>query len=138
MIEIDPKSRQSIYEQVVDKLRALIAAGVIAPDEKLPSVRDLSKQLTVNPNTVQKAFSELERQGYIYTTAGVGSFASDPADIIPDKKLIISARLRLTDDVREIRSLTGSEQRTEKIVLETLAHIERGFNRASKKQKGKR
>jgi GntR family transcriptional regulator len=138
MIELDPRSRQTIYEQVVDKLRMLIVAGVIAPDEKLPSVRDLSKQLTVNPNTAQKAFSELERQGYIYTTAGVGTFASNPADIIPDEKLIVTSRLRLADDVREIRGLTGSARRTEKIVLETLVHIERGFSKASKKEKGER
>jgi GntR family transcriptional regulator len=136
MIELDPKSRQSIYEQVVDKLRMRIASGVILPDEKLPSVRDLSKRLTVNPNTVQKAFSELERQGYIYTMVGVGSFASDPAEIIPDEKMIASSKLRLTDDIREIRSLTGSAEMTKNLITEVLTHIESGFDRAAGKVKG--
>jgi len=136
MIEIEPKSRQTIYEQVVDKLRMRISSGVIEPDEKLPSVRDLSKSLTVNPNTVQKAFSELERQGYIYTMTGVGTFASNPAEIVPDEKMIASSRLRLTDDLREIRSLTGNADRTKDIILEVLSHIESGFDRAAGKLKG--
>jgi GntR family transcriptional regulator len=133
MIEIDPKNRRSICEQVVDRLRVMIAAGLIAPDEKLPSVRELSKQLTVNPNTVQKAFSELERQGYVYTTVGVGSFASNPKDIIPDERLIAASRIKLSDDIREIRSLTGSAEKTKGIVLDILTHVEGSFGRTPDK-----
>jgi GntR family transcriptional regulator len=137
MIEIDPKSRRSICEQVVDRLRVMIASGIIAPNEKLPSVREMSKQLTVNPNTVQKAFSELERQSYIYTVSGVGSFAADPADIVPDEKLIAASRHKLGDDIRDIRSLTRSADATKTIVLEMLGHIEYSFGRISaEKAKG--
>jgi GntR family transcriptional regulator len=136
MIELDPKSRLSIYEQVVDKVRMLIASGVIAPNEKLQSVRDMSKLLTINPNTVQKAFRELEHQGYIYTVSGVGSFAADPADIRPDEKLIAAARLKLADEIRELRSLTGSAVQTRDIVMDIVAHIENSFGNAAAGAKG--
>ncbi len=74
MLQLDLKSRKSIYEQVMDQLKEQIMTGQMATGEKLPSVRELSKSITVNPNTVQKAYRELERQGYVYTTSGVGTF----------------------------------------------------------------
>lgn len=76
MFQIDSKSRKSIYEQVVDNIKELIMRNVLPPQSKLPSVRELSKLLLINPNTVQKAYKELERQGYIYTSAGLGTFVS--------------------------------------------------------------
>ncbi len=76
MFQIDSKSRKSIYEQVVDNIKELIMKKVLAPQSKLPSVRELSKLLLINPNTVQKAYKELERQGYIYTSTGLGTFVS--------------------------------------------------------------
>ena len=76
MFQLDLKSRKSIYEQVIDNLKELIMTRVLSTDEKLPSVRELSKEITVNPNTVQKAYRELERQGYVYTTSKATCFAS--------------------------------------------------------------
>ena len=76
MLQLDLKSRKSIYEQVMDQLKEQIMTGQMATGEKLPSVRELSKSITVNPNTVQKAYRELERQGYVYTTSGVGTFVA--------------------------------------------------------------
>ena len=78
MFEIDLKSRKAIYEQVTGNFKRLIITGVLKQDEKVPSVRDMAKMLTVNPNTVQKAYRELEVQGYIYTVLGQGSFISAP------------------------------------------------------------
>lgn len=80
MFQLDLKSRKSIYEQVVDNMKRLIISGVMAPDEKLPSVRELSKILTVNPNTIQKAYRELEYQGFVYTMSGLGTFVATPKD----------------------------------------------------------
>lgn len=74
MINLDLKSRMPIYEQLVDKVKQLIIQGVLKPDEKLPSVRSLAQELTINPNTIQKAYRELEREGYIYSLPGKGSF----------------------------------------------------------------
>lgn len=76
MFELDMRSRKPIYEQLVDKLKELIINEVLKPDEQLPSVRTLAHQLTINPNTIQKAYRELEAQGFIYSVKGKGSFVS--------------------------------------------------------------
>lgn len=82
MFELDVRSRKPIYEQLMDRIRSLIVSRALAPDEQLPSVRVLSSQLTVNPNTIQKAYRELEREGYIYSVPGKGSFIS-PLEELP-------------------------------------------------------
>lgn len=74
MFELDLRSRLPIYEQLVEKLKELIITEVLKTDEQLPSVRTLASQLTINPNTIQKAYRELERQGYVYSIPGKGSF----------------------------------------------------------------
>ena len=71
------RDSRPIYEQIKDGLRKLIVTGAMAPDEKLPSVRALATQLSINPNTIQRAYGELERQGYIYSVKGKGSFVTD-------------------------------------------------------------
>ena len=76
MFQIDLKSHKPIYEQIIDNFKRLITRGALREDEKIPSVRDLAKELTVNPNTIQKAYRELERQGYFYTVPGQGNFAA--------------------------------------------------------------
>ncbi|MDR0884930.1 MAG: GntR family transcriptional regulator [Clostridiales Family XIII bacterium] len=102
MFEVDLRSRKSIYEQVVDNLKELILIGVIAAEEKLPSVRELASTLTINPNTVQKAYAELERQGYVYTASGRGTFASNQSDRKPDAKRIEEAKKHFTDVIKEL------------------------------------
>ncbi|APH06366.1 GntR family transcriptional regulator [Bacillus weihaiensis] len=76
MFQLDVRSRKPIYEQLVDKIKELIISGILTPDEQLPSVRVLSGQLTVNPNTIQRAYRELEAQGYLYSIKGKGNFVS--------------------------------------------------------------
>lgn len=76
MIQLNHRDARPIYEQVKDQLRKLIITGAIKSDEKLPSVRDLAQSLAINPNTIQRAYRELEREGYLYTISGKGSFAS--------------------------------------------------------------
>lgn len=76
MFELDVRSRKPIYEQLTDKIKEMILHGILQTDEQLPSVRTLSQQLTVNPNTIQKAYRELEREGYIYSLQGKGSFVA--------------------------------------------------------------
>ncbi len=87
MFELDIRSRQPIYEQLVEKLKELIMNNILRVDEQLPSVRILAQQLTINPNTIQKAYRELERQGYIYSVPGKGSFVSESTSIINNEKL---------------------------------------------------
>lgn len=83
-ISINYRDPRPIYEQVRDGLRRLIVSGTLPLGEKLPSVRELSTQLTINPNTIQRAYRELETEGYICSVAGRGSYVcaqipDDPA-----------------------------------------------------------
>ena len=126
MFEIDLKSRKTICEQVVDKIRELIVVGIIEPDQKLPSVRDLSRTLTVNPNTVQKAFSELERLGYAYTVAGIGTFAARQEGA-PDTALLNGAMTRLTEDVQELFLLGLGLDEIKGKLAETADRLDRQF-----------
>ena len=77
MISINYRDPRPIYEQIKFSLRRLILSGTMQPDERLPSVRELSAQLAVNPNTVQRAYRELEAEGYIVSMPGKGSFACE-------------------------------------------------------------
>ena len=76
MINLDYRDSRPIYEQIVEGMKKLILKGALLPDEQLPSVRSLAMDLSANPNTVQKSYAELERQGYIYTVKGRGNFVS--------------------------------------------------------------
>ena len=82
MLQLDLKSRKSIYEQVMDKLKEQIMTGQMATGEKLPSVRELSKSITVNPNTVQKAFHILEEEHLMESRTGAKSCMTLPPDIL--------------------------------------------------------
>jgi len=79
VLELDMRSRAPIYEQLVEKFKELIIKNVLKPDEKLPTVRELASQLTINPNTVQKAYRELEHLGFIYSLPGKGNFVKAAA-----------------------------------------------------------
>ena len=76
MIVLDYRDSRPLYQQVKDSLRRMMLTGLLEPDEKLPSVRPLATQLAINPNTIQRAYAELEAEGYIYSVAGRGSFVS--------------------------------------------------------------
>ena len=105
MIVIDSRDKRAIYEQVMDRLSDLMLIGVLEPGDKLPSVRSLAVELSINPNTIQKAYIELERQGYVYSVKGVGSFVADMDVIKENKKSIIYKELEeLVDKSRKIIS----------------------------------
>lgn len=82
LIYVDVKSREPIYEQLIANIKNLTFKGLLAPDEQLPSVRVLARELAINPNTIQKAYTELERQGIIYSLPGRGNFISSNTDEI--------------------------------------------------------
>lgn len=105
MIVIDSRDKRAIYEQVVDRLSDLMLIGALEPGDKLPSVRSLAVDLSINPNTIQKAYIELERKGYVYSVKGVGSFVADMDVIKENKKSIIYKELEeLVDKSRKIIS----------------------------------
>lgn len=75
---IDPSSRLPIYRQLTNQLREAVAQGRLVPEDRLPSVRELSRTLVVNPNTIAKAYTELEREGILNTRPGLGVFVARP------------------------------------------------------------
>lgn len=77
MIILDYRDRRPIYEQVISRFQELMLTGALEKDSQLPSVRSLAMELSINPNTIQRAYAELERQGYIYSIKGKGSFVAD-------------------------------------------------------------
>ena len=86
MISLNYRDARPIYEQVKDGLRKLVISGAIAPDEKLPSVRSLASSLAINPNTIQRAYEALEREGYVYTVTGRGTFAALQSDVGAERR----------------------------------------------------
>lgn len=79
MILIDHKDRRPIYEQIIERYQHMILCGALQPNTAMPSVRSLAMDLSLNPNTIQRAYQELERTGYIYTIKGKGSFVNETA-----------------------------------------------------------
>ena len=120
MLQLDLKSRKSIYEQVMDQLKEQIMTGQMATGEKLPSVRELSKSITVNPNTVQKAYRELERQGYVYTTSGVGTFVADRSEIHADLPALQKAQGNLDDAFRQLLFLGIGYEKAKNLTMQII------------------
>lgn len=118
MISLNYRDSRPIYEQIKDGLRKLIVTGAIGTDEKLPSVRSLATQLSINPNTIQRAYNELEGEGYIYSVPGKGSFAtgSAGADEARRKELMSRARELLA----ELKYLGVSQEELAALVREEL------------------
>ena len=77
MIQLNYRDPRPIYEQVKDGIRKLAYTGMIRPDEKLPSVRELASKLAINPNTISRAYKELEQEGFLYTLTGKGTFINE-------------------------------------------------------------
>ena len=123
MFELDLRSRKSIYEQITDNLKELIMTGKLPFGTKLPSVRELSKQISVNPNTVQKAYRELERQGYIYTQSGLGTFVADRSGITADTAAVTKAEKNLEDAFKQFLYLGFDFDAAKDSALEIIERI---------------
>ena len=113
MIILDYKDRRPIYEQVAEKLEELMLLGILGENEPLPSVRSLAMELLINPNTIQRAYGELERQGYIYTVKGKGSFVAENSvmkekrkkDLLIQVSEVIDEAIRLGISGEEIKNM---------------------------------
>ena len=125
MFQLDLRNDKSIYEQIIDKFKELIMLEKIKCGEKMPSVRELSKKLGVNPNTIQKAYRELERQGYVYTASGVGTFVADKKDIFPDDDDLKKAKEAISEAFRDLLFLGLSFEEAYNIAVETIKEREK-------------
>ena len=108
MISLNYRDSRPIYEQIRDELRKLIVSGAIAADEKLPSVRALAAQLAINPNTIQRAYNQLESEGYVYSIPGKGSFAAVLDDAVAARKKELLEQVG--ELLRELRSLGATAE----------------------------
>ena len=93
MILLDYKDSRPIYEQIIEKLQELMLLGVLEEDGQMPSVRSLATELSINPNTIQRAYAELERNGFIYTVKGRGSFVGSLNRLKDAKKAALAAKM---------------------------------------------
>ena len=108
MIILDYKDARPIYEQVVDKFQKLILTGALEPNTKMPSVRSLAVELSINPKTIQRAYAELEREGFIYTVKGRGNFVAYDESLLHYRKDEIYRKLE--EIVREAGEIGISRQ----------------------------
>jgi len=120
MILINERSSMPIYEQIIQQFKEMIVRGLLQEGDKLPSVRELSSTIVVNPNTVSKAYQELERQGVIETLRGKGTFVSKQTLIKPTEAKLEKLKEELKQLVIEA-SVVGvtAEQLTEWILIYT-------------------
>ena len=116
MISLNYRDSRPIYEQIEDGLQKLIVTGALGADEKLPSVRALAAQLAINPNTIQRAYNELEGEGYIYSVPGKGSFASANAGADEARRRELLGKVR--ELLAELRYLGVSQQELADLVKE--------------------
>lgn len=118
MIELNYKDTRPIYEQLKESIRNLIIGEALAENEQLPSVRRLAMKLSINPNTIQRAYNELESEGYVYSIAGKGSFVSP--NVRRDGERIEEIKKKLKDLLNELKFLGIQYEELEKILRETV------------------
>lgn len=123
MFVIDVMSRTPVYEQIIGQVKEWVLTGILKEGDKLPSVRGLSVKLSINPNTIQKAYTELDRTGIIITVPGKGSF------IAPEAVKIVSANSREKTDelvsiVKELAYANVSLDELIKLVTDAYKEVE--------------
>ena len=103
MVVLDHRDTRPLYLQVKDSLRRMMLTGLLTPGEKLPSVRALATQLAINPNTIQRAYSQLETEGYVYTVSGRGTFVCEVREQNRQRRAEVTARVRpLMEELRDL------------------------------------
>lgn len=110
MLALNYRDSQPIYGQIKDGLRRLIVAGALAPGEKLPSVRAMASDLAINPNTIRRAYAELESEGFIHSVPGEGSYAGRGGDGGPEDPRREELIGQLRELISELRYLDVSDE----------------------------
>ena len=124
MISLNYRDSRPIYEQIKEGFKRLIVTGAMTAEESLPPVRTLATQLSINPNTIQRAYRELEGEGYIYSIPGKGSFVSGTADAGEKRREELRKRFRAL--AAELRFLGSGEEELIQMIRQVSAHRETG------------
>ncbi len=124
MFKLDYSDGKPIYEQIKDNLKQLIIDGVLKVDDRIPSVRELAVSMAINPNTIQKAYKELEFEGYVYSVRAKGVFVASIESITEDKNTEKLYK-NLEDALRELYFVGESKQKV-------LVSVDKIFERGNK------
>lgn len=124
LLNIDKQSARPVYEQIIEQIEHLILIGSLKPGEQIPSVRALSLELSVNPNTIQKAYNELELNHITYSVPGIGRFVSNDA-----RKIIGRSFIKKLDEIKNIAYWLALAGIDESLVTET---VSKAFSEAKK------
>jgi GntR family transcriptional regulator len=123
MILINPRGDKPLFEQIKDSLRERMLSGVWQPHDKLPSVRELAQTAAMNPNTIQKAYRDLETEGFIYSVAGRGCFAAETPPGVVEKRISdLTGKVRPL--LRELRISGMSREEMRKLADEAYERVE--------------
>lgn len=120
MFQLNYQSHKSVYEQIVDNIKEQIMTGVLKENKQLPTVRELSQLLTINPHTVQKAFQTLDQEGYIYTIAGKGTFVSSRKYVKTDEEKAKDIINTIVEGYKELIYMGMSQDEIHNKILEKM------------------
>lgn len=118
MFQLNYQSHKSVYEQIVDNIKEQIMTGVLKENTQLPTVRELSQLLTINPHTVQKAFQTLDQQGYIYTIANKGTFVSSRKHVKIDEQKVDDTIYMIVEGYKELIYMGMTQNEIHNKILE--------------------
>lgn len=120
MFQLNYQSHKSVYEQIVDNIKEQIMTGVLKENTQLPTVRELSQLLTINPHTVQKAFQTLDQEGYIYTIANKGTFVSSRKHVKTDEQKVDDTIHMIVEGYKELIHMGMTQDEIHNKILENM------------------
>jgi GntR family transcriptional regulator len=126
MIKIEPSSFVPIYEQIKKEIKSRISLGALKKDEPLPSIRDLAAELIVNPNTVARAYRELDMEGFIYTRQGKGCFVADDSSSLVSEERVRILNQIFDQAIEEATKFNFGETRIAQAFEERLRRAKKG------------
>lgn len=120
MFQLNYQSHKSVYEQIVDNIKEQIMTGVLKENTQLPTVRELSQLLTINPHTVQKAFQTLDQEGYIYTIANKGTFVSSRKHVKIDEQKVDDTIYTIVEGYKELIYMGMTQDEIHNKIIENM------------------
>lgn len=123
MINIDSRSSKPIYEQIIERIKENIIKGILKPGDKLPSVRELASVITINPNTISKAYNELERMKVIEVVRGKGTFVTEDFKPIMDKEKMREIEEHMKKIIIEAHYIGLSKIKLIELLNEIYSHL---------------
>jgi GntR family transcriptional regulator len=122
-VKVDFHSGEPVYKQIVQSLKGDIISGKLSNNEAIPSIRELARDLNINPNTVARAYRELESEGYIYTRPGVGNFIKQSDEKTMETKALEMLGNELIEIINTARSYKLPRKKFAEFVMQTIDNV---------------